>query len=277
MFYNNLTGNTPLYRVTSPNTHWPSPLLGQGAHYTQGGRFNLINQATIYCSEDPLVVIAETAFYEALNWLRAISYQRLLGINYPLVSKHILWSFRIDPPPPIIDLEHPVARAAFQYPPYFLFNPSLNPRKGTQQINQPASADARDYTGTQMLANEIRGYIPPANTNLRRPEGVKSPSFRLRKKYRHQPQLLALFYLDPGDQIPYQNRANLIDQWELDIEFMQVSPRQSVDHNTSEIDWLRPRIRVGPAGAPNVPAYVGRPRAVDITTGGWNDIEIRYA
>ena len=277
MFYNNLTGTTALYRVTSPNTNWPSPLLGQGAHYSQGGRFNRINQATVYCSEDPLVVIAETAFYSALTWLRTISYQRLVPMTYPLISTHILWSFRIDPPPPVIDLEHPGARAAFQYPPYFLLNPSLNPRHGIQQIDQPASVNARDYQGTQSLADEIRGYIPPRKTSLPRPEGVKAPSIRLRKKYKHQPQLLALFFLDPSVQVPYQNRATLLQRWVLDIEFMQFSPRQPIDHNTPEIDWPNPRFRVGPAGTHNVPAYAGRPRAADIAVVRWNDLEIRYA
>jgi hypothetical protein len=196
-------------------------------------------------------------------------------MSYPLLSTHILWSFRIEPPPPVIDLAHPDARVGFQYPPYFLFNPSLNPRQGIQQIDQPALVDARDYQGTQTLADEIRGYIPPANTNRPRPEGVRAPSIRLKKKYRHQPQMLALFFLDPAVQVPYQDRAVLLNQWILEIEFLQVSPRRSVDRDASEIDWLRPRFRV--AGAFDIPAYAGRPHAATLVAGEWNDLEIRYA
>lgn len=110
MFYNALTANSPLYRITSDNTLWPTPLLGQGAHYSQGGRFNRINQPTVYCSEDPLVVIAEAAFYSALTLQRKISYQRLIPMTYPLATHYKLWSFQIDPPPPVIDLDHADAR-----------------------------------------------------------------------------------------------------------------------------------------------------------------------
>src|SRR5262249_23720248 len=151
---------------------------------------------------------AEAAFYDGLSWQRKVSYQRFIPMSYPLVSRHLIWSFSIDPPPAIIDLEHAEALAAFQYPPYFLLNPSLNPRQGIQQIDQPGSVDARDYTGTQGLADDIRGHIPRASSHSR-PEGVKSPTFRLKRKHNFRPHLFAMFILDPAAQVPFAERSRL--------------------------------------------------------------------
>src|SRR5947209_4374558 len=171
--YYTLGAGARLYRVTSPNTAWPTPLLGQGAYFNHGGRYNRAGQATVYCSEDPLVVITEAAFYQALEWQHRISMQRFNPMTYPLLSDHLLWCFTLDPPPPLVDLEHPQAQHTFQYPPHLIYNPSLNPRRGPQLVGQPP---ARDYTGTQQLADEIRAYLPPPGANQQRPEGVKAPS-----------------------------------------------------------------------------------------------------
>ncbi len=100
MYYSPAAG-TRLYRVTSPDTAWPTPLLGRGAYYTHGGRYNRVGQATVYCSEDPLVVITEAAFYQSLEWQHRISGQRLSAMTYPLISDHILWCFTLDPSPPL--------------------------------------------------------------------------------------------------------------------------------------------------------------------------------
>ncbi|MGP0067234.1 MAG: hypothetical protein ACLQGP_27025 [Isosphaeraceae bacterium] len=142
---------------------------------------------------------------------------------YPLVSDHILWCFTLDPCPLLVDLEHSQAQHTFQYPPHLIHNPSLNPRHGVQMIGQPPS---RDYTGTQELADLIRAYLPPPGTNLPRPEGVKAPSVRMRKKYNYQPFQHALFVMDPGIQVPYANRATLVYQWQLRLEFEQARPRR---------------------------------------------------
>ena len=97
-------------------------------------------------------------------------------MTYPLVSDHTLWCFTLDPAPVVIDLEHPQAQHTFQYPPHVIYNPSLNPRHGVQIVGQPPS---RDYFGTQALADDIRAYVPHAGA---RPEGVKAPSVRMRRK-----------------------------------------------------------------------------------------------
>jgi hypothetical protein len=38
---------TRLYRVTAPDTTWPTPQLGRGAYFTHGGRYNRAGQATV--------------------------------------------------------------------------------------------------------------------------------------------------------------------------------------------------------------------------------------
>ena len=86
--YYTLNAGARLYRVTATNTDWPTPLLGQGAFFNHGGRFNRAAQATVYCSEDPLVVITEQAFYQALDWHRAISSQRLNPMAFDFNSSY---------------------------------------------------------------------------------------------------------------------------------------------------------------------------------------------
>ena len=65
--YYPLAAGARLYRVTDSRTNWPAPLLGHGAYFTKGGRYNYASEPTVYCAEDPLVVLAEAAFYEALE------------------------------------------------------------------------------------------------------------------------------------------------------------------------------------------------------------------
>jgi RES domain len=271
--YYTLNAAARLYRVTSTNTNWHRPLLGQGAHFTHGGRYNRVSQATVYCSEDPLVAITEQAFYQALDWHRAISFQRKNPMTYPLISRHTLWCFSIDPPPPLIDLEHQQAMDTFQYSPHFLHNPSLNPRPGVQTLFQNP---ARDYTGTQELADDVRSYSPPPGVNQPRPEGVKFPSTRMPRKYKFQPCNLALFIKDADLQVPYHERSDLIDQWELTIEFLELRSGQPVTFQTREIDWERPRFQIGPVGGNVIPAYIRRPRSAAINPDQWCELDVCY-
>jgi hypothetical protein len=273
--YYALGAGARLYRVTPSNTPWPTPLLGQGAYFSHGGRYNRVGQATVYCAEDPLVVITEAAFYQALEWQSRLSMQRFSAMTYPLVSDHILWCFTLDPLPALIDLETGQAQHTFQYPPHVIHNPSLNPRRGVQTQGQPPS---RDYTGTQELADEIRAYFPPPGASEARPEGVKAPSVRVRKKYNFQPFHLALFVMDPGIQTPYANRATLLIQWHLRLEFEEARHRKAVTNTTVEIEWTAPRFQLGPVGHLPVPSYAGRPRSIEYTVAPqWHLIEIRYA
>lgn len=47
------------YRVTDRGRSWPDVLSGAGAYFSFGGRYNRVQQKTVYASEDPLVSIAE--------------------------------------------------------------------------------------------------------------------------------------------------------------------------------------------------------------------------
>src|SRR5882724_3349145 len=123
--YYPLAAAAGLYRITGPGVNWPTPLLGHGAYFTKGGRYNNVSQPTVYCAEDPLAVLAEAAFYEALEWQSKISAHMLNPVTYPLVSSHKLWCFSIDPPPAVVDLEDVQAVAVFQHTPHMLLNPSL--------------------------------------------------------------------------------------------------------------------------------------------------------
>lgn len=269
--YYRLAPDARLYRLTGPNVAWPTPVLGQGAYFTHGGRFNRAGQATVYCSEDPVVVITEMAFYQALEWQHRISVQRFNPMTYPLVSTHLLWSFGLNPAPAIIDLESQATRHTFGYPAHLLLNPALNPRKGAQSATQPPG---RDYTGTQALADEIRAYEPPFGAGDRA-EGLKAPSVRSRPRHGFQPHQLALFVKDPKIQRPYEERAMLVDQWDLHLEFQAPRPRGGVDYHTPHIDWVKPRFRL--EGTKAIPAFTARPGAKELKARTWYRIEIAYA
>jgi hypothetical protein len=158
--YHAIAPGTRLYRVTRLAEAWPEPLLGLGAYFTRGGRYNRPHQQVIYASDDPLVAITEAAFYQALDWQRRIALHHFLPVGYPLESEHWLWSFTIDPAPAVIDLLHPGAQHQFPHPPHLPLTPSQH------------------YDGTQALADAIRAYIPPAGSVHARPEGLRAPSVR---------------------------------------------------------------------------------------------------
>jgi len=63
-----------------------------------------------------VVAITEGAFYQALYWQNVIASYRTKAATYPLVSEHLLWAFEIDPRPPVIDMESPLASNRFGYP-----------------------------------------------------------------------------------------------------------------------------------------------------------------
>jgi len=91
--------------------------------------------------------------------------------------------------------------------------------------------------------------------------------------------MLALFVFDSKAKIqtPYENRGHPVAEWELLVEFVQVSTRLSVDYATAEIDWSRPRFRLEGAAAQVVPGYALRPGATDLLPYDWYDLSIRYA
>lgn len=272
--YYSLSAGALLYRVTSPGVVWPTPLLGLGAYFTKGGRYNYASEPTVYCSEDPLAALAEAAFYEALEWQAKISTHRFNPVAYPLVSIHKLWCFSIDPAPTIIDLEHAQATVLFQHTPHMLLNPSLNPARDP---HLPGQRPARDYFGTQDLAKDVRGLVPPAGSPDPRPEGVKAPAIRVKRVPGYRAHSLALFIFDAAVHQPFQNRSNLILECDLEFQFLQSSPRQAVTALTVEIDWCKPQFRISGAGASVIPAFGPRPNAKRYHSNRWYNLDLQFA
>ena len=272
--YYPLAVGTRLYRVTSPGVVWPTPLLGLGAYFTKGGRYNYATEPTVYCAEDPLAVLAEAAFYEALEWQAKISTHRINPVNYPLVSTHRLWCFSIDPAPAIIDLEHAQAIALFQHTPHMLLNLSLNPARGP---HLPGQHPARDYFGTQDLAKDVRGLVPPPGSPDPRPEGVKAPAIRVKRVAGYRAHQLALFVFGAAVHQPYQVRSNPIMECDLEFRFLQSGNRQAVTAQSVEIDWCKPQFRISGAGAAIIPAYGPRPNAKAYRPNRWYNLVLQFA
>jgi hypothetical protein len=243
-----------------------------GAYFTKGGRYNYAAEPTVYCAEDPLAVLAETAFYDALEWQEKISVHRFNPVAYPLVLTHKLWCFSIDPAPAVIDLDSAPAITQFQHTPHVLRNPSFNPAGGPHLPGQPL---ARDYLGTQDLAKDIRGHTPPPGSADPRPEGLKAPANRLKRMAHYQAHQLALFVFPAAVHVPYENRSNLIMEWDLELQFLQMNPRQPVTQATVYIDWGQPQFRI--SGAGSIPAYTPRPGAKAYNPNRWYNIAIQYA
>ena len=271
--YYPLAAGARLYRVTRPGVLWPTPLHGTGAYFTKGGRYNYPTEPTVYCTEDPLAALAEAAFYEALEWQVKISTHRFNPITYPLVTAHKLWCFSIDPAPAVIDLEHPQAIAQFQHTPHMLSNPSFNPARGPHVPGQPL---ARDYFGTQDLAKDVRGHVPPPGSADRRPEGIKAPAIRVKRTSNYRAHQLALFVFPAGIHQSYEGRANMILECDLEFQFLQLTPRQAVTAQTVDIDWCKPKFRISGAGTAIVPAYGPRPVAKAYSPNRWYDIQLQF-
>jgi RES domain len=187
------------------------PVKGHGAYFIskEGNRYNRSDQLTVYCAEDALVALTEGAFYQALTWHEEIASSRLKALTYPLRSEHLLWAFRLDPGPVLLDLEDSHARARFGFSPHFLLNPS------------------RAYAGTQALADEVRGYVPPPSAPHSRPEGMKAPSVRTPRSGAFQPSQFILFVRDIPGCPPYEHRATLAAKMRLEIEFLESGAEQS--------------------------------------------------
>jgi hypothetical protein len=250
---------TPLYRVTRPDETWPEVVMGLGAYFTTGGRYNRPHQPTVYAADDPWVALTEGAFYQALRLQKTLADSSVVPVRYPLTSLCKLWRFVIDPPPPLIDLEHPDALRRFSYAPHMLFNPS------------------REYRATRDLADEVRAYLPPDGSADPRPEGLKAPSVRAPRRGTWQPYQYALFVMRPSVQRPYEERGRLLDEWELTYEFQEPPPRRAVTFTSARIDWVKPRFRLGGPSTAAIPAFAGRLGAQPYRPNRWYRLIITCA
>ena len=79
---------------------------------------------------------------------------------------------------------------------------------------------------------------------------------------------------------PQQKRlpAAQLDSWDLEVEFFDKDTQAPVTAHTVVVDWERPRVRLVPrAGAGAIPAFAGRPGAVDYAPDVQHPIQINYA
>jgi hypothetical protein len=180
--YITLNAATVFYRVIGPGRHWNDVLAGRGAYFDRasGGRYNRSRRPTVYASTDPRVAITEYAFSEAVRWQEAIgttalvNQQQLPPLRTAPNKRPRLWSFRLTPPPNLIDLTDPAAINAFHHPPYVLVNPSNRSYVPTQDL-----MDAAFHHPPLVPGNPVRGVqaptvrTPPAGNNP-----VDDPPFR---------------------------------------------------------------------------------------------------
>jgi hypothetical protein len=258
-------GAGDLYRVTRSNTIWPEPVQGYGAFYVNkaGNRYNAAHQVTVSCSEDPLVAVSEAAFYQAFTWREAIASSLINAVTYPLRSEHLFWAFRIDPLPPVVDLEEPIAVASFGYSPHVVTNPGQN------------------YLATQLVANSVRTHTPPVGSPDPIPEGVRAPSVRTPMVGPYQPKQLALFVIHRAGVVPYDQRSTLVARMRLEFEFFAAPPvGGGVTYHSVAINWTKPKYRLSAIpGEPSigpVPVLLGRPGGKGIPLNRWLGLSICY-
>jgi hypothetical protein len=247
---------TFFYRVTASDQPWPAVLSGAGAYFTAGGRYNRVQQKTVYAAEDPLVSIAESAFHQAVHFQMLIGGGPLTGPPIsrpalPLVSEHLLWCFTLHNAPQVIDAEDPLALHTFHHRPFELVNPT-----------------SRDYSETMMLADLMRHYPDPHHPVA---GGILAPSVRTPTSPGYTPRQHIFFVPHDVLAIP----GSQVRRWKVTIEFADTAGK-SVTAQTRDIDWTRPWIRLSGARTP-VPAYPLRPKARPFRPGRWYQIGINFA
>ena len=245
--YETLSSGAHLFRATALGTKWKKLLLGQGAYYTNGGRYNETHQPTVYAADDPTVAISELGYYQAREWLRVIG-DRLnpAHLTFPLVSEHFLWCFALSKAIRILDLTDPGSRNLLPHYDFSLTLPS------------------QDYGATRELANKIRCHPDPASPSV---FGMRAPSVRT-ESHGNKPTQIVLF---PGDK---GIAATLIEQRSLTVEFLDEAGQQ-VNAKTKVIDWSRPRFQIhgGKSIAPLSTIFLG---SGQIVRSAWTRLPIRH-
>jgi RES domain len=249
--------STHFYRVTEKGRTWPDVLSGAGAYFSFGGRYNRVQQKTVYAAEDPLVSISEFAFHQAVYLQKLVgggplsSQPPLPRPLLPLVSEHFLWCFTLRSAPRVVNVEDPVALHTFRHYSHELLNPS-----------------AENYHRTAMLADQIRSYPAPNDAVA---QGILAPSVRTPTLGAYVPRQY-VFFVPPGViSIP----GTQVRRWNVTLEFRDLHS-QTVTAKTREIDWPRPWFRLGGSRRP-VPAFGQRPHSHPFDPGTWYQIEVRFA
>jgi hypothetical protein len=253
-----LAAGTRLYRVTGIGRTWQDVVSGVGSYYTAGGRYNRVQQRTVYAATDPLVSLAESAVHVAIDhWQPRIgrgplSVQPALPAAVPpLVSEHWLWCFTVDADLQLVDVEGPAALATFNHRLYELLNP------------------AAAYRTTADVADAVRLHPHPHVPNAL-VDGILAPSVRTSSLRRYVPRQQVLFI--PPNQLTIP--ATLVRRWRMELEFAD-DAGQSVSANTRVIDWANPWFRLSNNRA-SVPAFRQRPNALPFAPGRWHRFRVKY-
>jgi hypothetical protein len=253
-----LPAGTRLYRVTAPGRTWRDVVSGGGSYFASGGRFNRVQQRTVYAATDPLVAMAEGAAHVALdNWQPRIgrgslSVQPALPAPVPpLISLHWLWCFTINAGMHLVDVEDPAARRTFNHRLYELMNPS------------------QAYRATADLADKVRLHPHPVAAQAM-VDGILAASVRTPPVARYRPRQQVFFV--PRHRLTIA--ATLVSRWRLALEFTDRNG-QSVHANTRVIDWANPRFQLSNNPA-SVPAFPQRPNSQSFAAGTWHRFRVKY-
>jgi len=132
--YHLIPAGTHLYRVTDIGRTWQDVVSGGGSYFVAGGRYNRVQQRTVYAATDPLVSIAENSVHVAIDrWQPRIGGGSLGAQTAfpapvpPFISEHWLWDFTIDVDMQLVRVETQPVRAAFNHRLYELFNDWARP------------------------------------------------------------------------------------------------------------------------------------------------------
>jgi RES domain-containing protein len=220
-----------------------------GSYFTAGGRYNRVQQRTVYGATNALVAIAENAVHVAVeSWQPRIG-RGSLGVQSqlpapvpPLVSEHWLWEFTVDVDMQLIRVEHPAALATFHHRLYELLNPS------------------QAYRTTADLADAIRRHPHPhiANAFV---DGILAPSVRTPSSHGIVQRQQVLFVPANHLTIP----ATLVQRWRMALEFGD-NAGQSINANTRVVDWAKPWFHLSNNAA----------AAQAFASGVWHQFRVRY-
>lgn len=247
-----LPANTTLYRMTRTSDTWDDVLAGTGAFYTVGGRYNTAGQPTVYASEDPLVALTEYGWHAALPFWDTLGAYNSTSI-YPLATSAKLWRFELNTAVHLVDLTSPAAAQQLGFPAHLPWNPHYE-----------------RYHASQAVATRLRAHTNP------RPEGLLAPSVRTSLSGASSPRQVVLFVLPAPNVEPLSltQRATLIDQWDIELEFGTAGTHQSVTVADPHVAWSAPWVRL--SGTNPVPRFPPRPKSKPLPTGTWFTLDIRY-
>jgi RES domain len=256
--YHLIPAGTHLYRMTDIGRTWGDVVSGVGSYFVAGGRFNRVQQRTVYAATDSLVSIAENSFHVAVDrWQPRIGGGPLgappafPAAAPPFLSEHWLWDFTIDIDMYLVRIEGPRALAAFGHRLYELLNP------------------CEAYRTTADLADRIRLHPHPHDPNAK-VDGILAPSVRTPPAGRYIPRQEVFFV--PANQLAIL--ATLARKWRMDLEFRDHSG-QSVTSHTRLIAWEKPWFRLSHNIAA-LPTFPARPSARALASGVWHQVRVKY-